>query len=218
MRKYCGGNATIEYVLFLPIFIIVLLLIIFFGLQMVRTSNMQHIVDETAQALARIWMTDDTAEMAELLKDGSFGSSSITKRERYWWFNSVFVSGVKLREAERQLAVRLSNQAIFQGNQLPSTKDFVVNVQYDPVFGGGEISITVQWHGSMLFGNLLKQFGLQTASQISVHASAHVADPREFINNTDYVLQTLQKTKFGNLLSVKMIEPIRNSITKFLKN
>lgn len=221
-KKDIRGLTTIEYALLLPVILACIFVAIDVFLIFYQKTLIQTYAENMAQSLARQWgykpLPLDEAQT------GVYQKSTYESREVYWHLK-LWENGRKEDDAEDFIKNEvIKSRFLTFYKPLDNSKNDgsrkkalepVVKVTYKPGFPSS-LNVSVKAYFNVPGSSILKAIGLGELLTVEGYATAHVYDSKDMINNTDYVLQLLRKTKFYQKFMEK-IAPLKENIDKFIR-
>ncbi len=215
------GMATLEYALLLPLILACIFVAIDVFLIFYQKTILQTFAENMAQSLARQWGYKPLP--LEEAKTGVYKKSAYESREVYWhlklWENNGKETAAEnYIKSEAMKSHFLKAYEPTDGSKNGNRKKALepeVNVTYKVGFPSS-LKVSIKSSFYLPGAGLMRAIGLGELLIIEGNATAHVYDPKDMINNTDYVLQLLKGTTFYQKF-IEKIAPLKQNIEKFIK-
>lgn len=197
------GAVTVEYVLIFPFVILSLLIIIQIGLVYYQQALFQAVVGESIQNWAMLWGYDTSLVISE---KGITNRSAYESEGLYW---HIF-PGADEKKAflEKEIERLLLESSIIKPKN---------GIKAEVAFTNYVIAQKIKIHASAAYtspcGKLLKLFGFPEEIVLETYYETTVNDPKEFINNIDYLLQIYNETQAKEWVE-SLCEPLAETLKK----
>lgn len=201
--KSCKGAVTIEYALVFPIVIICIIMLIYFGLVYYQQALLQSIVSENLQNCSLLWGYNPEKLN---IREGITDREAYLSEGLYWHL----FSGSNRKKAVLQENIR--REFIGQSIIKP-TKDIDIEVNYRNYVLIKKIELKAYTSYKLPFGAFFKSIGLPGDITVTASSETTVQDPKEFIQNMDYLLQIYEETGARDWVMEKC-KPLVDSLGK----
>jgi len=197
------GAVTVEYVLIFPFVILSVLIIIQIGLLYYQQALFQAVVGESIKNWAMLWGYDINRITAEK----GITDRSVYESEGLYWH--IF-SGADAKKAalEKEIERLLLESSIIKPKK---------GIKAEVAFTNYVISQKIEIHASAAYpspcGKLLRLIGFPEEIMLETYYETTVNDPKEFINNVDYLLQIYNETQAKEWVE-SLCEPLVESLKK----
>ncbi|NLG87938.1 MAG: pilus assembly protein TadE [Clostridiaceae bacterium] len=200
------GAVTVGYVLIFPVVILCVVIIIQIGLLYYQQALFQSVVGESIQNWAMLWGYEASLVNAE---KGITGKDSYVSEGLYWHIFSG--ADVKKNALEKDIKRLLLKSSIIKPKGEIKTE-----VEFTNYIIAQKIDIRAWVVYPSPCGKLLQFIGFPDEIVLEAHYEATVNDPKEFINNVDYLLQIYNETQVKDRVE-SLLEPLAQSLEK-IKN
>lgn len=201
--KGCIGGVTVEYAIIFPIVILCILFLIYIGIIYYEQSLIQAIVNENIQSCAFLWgySWEDID-----IKDGLKDVNTYTSKQLY---QQIFSDSKKKKEE----AIELIKEEIAKKSIIKPTEEMDVEIKYNNYLLYKKVDISVKLAYPLPFKGLLESIGLLGDISIQAHSEMIINDPKEFMQNIDYVCQAYDETGVKDWVT-EQCKPLADSLKK----
>ncbi len=199
------GAISIEYALIFPLVVLCLYFIIYLGLLYYQQSVLQSIAGESIRNWAYMWGNDTEIVNVETGIEGRKGYES----EGLYW--QIF-SDTKNKKAGLMKDIKMQ---ITEKSMMKPT-DIDIDVSYHNFLIVQKVSVHITTIYPSPAGHLFQTIGWSGEVLLETHCETVLSDPKEFIHNTDYLLQIYEETGVGDWVK-KKCEPLTESLRKIKK-
>lgn len=182
-RGHCGA-VTVEYAIIFPIVIICILILIYLGMLYYQQCLMQSVVTESARNLAFLWGYDPYEVD---MKNGITSRNTYVDEELY---RNVFSDTDKRK---KKAAQTVQNELMLKSVIKPPD-GFDVEVTYHSLLICKKIGISAKATYPLPFKGFFKLIGSSGYVLMETYSETAINDPREFIQNVDYLLQIYEES------------------------
>lgn len=208
------GNATLEYIILLPIVFVCIFLCVFIFLILYQKTLIQNIAEDAAQSISRQWGYNPLP-VGEI-STGVYRKETYENREIYWHLK-LLSNNKKEAAAKSYMEENSRNLGLLKRYKDHTGQACEPEILVDLKPGiRSVLHVTVKAKYDMPAKGLLRLAGLKEYLLIEARAQAMVYDPKELINTTDYVYQLITESKFYEKFAEK-IKLLKENLDKFLK-
>lgn len=197
------GAVTIEYVLVFPFVILCVIIIIQIGLLYYQKALFQSLVGESIQNWAMLWGYDTGRVDAE---KGITDRKAYESEGLYWHIFSG--AGSKKTNFEEDI-----ERLLFESSIIKPKNGIKAEVTYTNYVIAQKIEVHVFAVYPSPCGKLLQLIGFPDEIMIETYYETIMNDPKEFINNVDYLLQIYNESQVKDLVE-SFCEPLVESLKK----
>jgi hypothetical protein len=199
----CIGAITVEYAIIFPIVILCILLLIYIGMLYYQQSLLQSIVSDNVQNCALLWGFN----LEDIdIKEGIEQGNQYTGKQLYW---HIFSNTNKKKDA---LIESIRNE-IAQKSILKPEDEVDVRIEHQNYLFYKKVGISASLAYPLPFKSILESFGLLGNISIEAYSEMVINDPKEFMQNVDYIYQIYDETGAKDWVDEKC-EPLANSLQK----
>ncbi len=201
--KHCVGAITTEYAIVFPMVILSVYILIYFGLVYYQHALLQSVTAENAQNWAMLW----GYEVSDANSGTGVTTAVIYRSEGLYWH--IFSNPEEKIELIRKKVLRELNEKSI----LKEARDTEVEVTYSNYLISRKLCIRATASYPLPAKGFFQAMGLP--GEITLRACCHSAihDPKEWIENVDYLLQIYDETGAKDWLE-KKCEPLVDSLLK----
>lgn len=197
------GAVTVEYVLIFPFVILCVLIIIQIGFLYYQQALFQSVVGESIQNWAMLWGYDVGRVTAE---KGITDRNAYESEGLYWHIFSG--AHAKKTVLENEIECLLLESSIIKPKN---------GIKVEVTFKNYVIVQKIEIHAAAIYpspcGKLLQLIGFPEEIELETYYETTVNDPKEFINNIDYLLQIYNETQAKDWVE-SLCEPLVESLKK----
>lgn len=199
----CRGAVTVEYAIIFPIVIICIIILIYLGLLYYQQSLMQAVVSESVQNWALLWGYDPKGVDA---KAGITNQNTYFSEGLYW---HIFPN---LDEREKNVVDTIKNELITKSILRP-IGDINVETKCSNLLIYKKVGFRAKAIYPLPFKGLLRLIGSSGNITMEAYSETIINDPKEFIQNIDYLLQIYEETGVKDWVTEEC-EPLVNTLQK----
>lgn len=201
--KHRAGAITTEYALVFPVVILSVYIIIYFGLVYYQQALLQSVTAENAQNWAMLW----GYEAPEVNSGEGVTTAVIYRSEGLYWH--IFLNPEEKKELIRKKILRELNEKSI----LKEARGTEVEVTYKNYLISRKLCVQATASYPLPAKGFFQAMGLP--GDITLRACCHTAihDPKEWIENVDYLLQIYDETGAKDWLEEKC-KPLVDSLRK----
>lgn len=194
---------TIEYAVIFPIVIFIVLLLVYFGLIYYQQALLQSVTARNTQDWAFLWGFD-----AEKVQpgEGIFNFEGYSSEGLYW---QIF-SGVNRKKEIIRSAIREEYE---RKSLLRSSRDVQVDVSFENCLITQKVGVKVTAAYPLPMKGFFQAVGLPGELTLQAFSETTVHDPKEFIQNVDYLLQIYEESGAKDWVMEKC-KPLTDSLKK----
>jgi hypothetical protein len=201
------GGIAIEYMIIIPIAFISVIFVFFILFSTVEQAFVQSVVDDSVSSFADVWQHGGMNE--SWLENGAWDLSAVAGKQIYWESISSITKGgsktVWMKEImNRKLAM----------NPLLTLKSSSVEYVYG--FPMSHIEVGAVMTYSLPGADIMRLVGIKNEITLTAYGTCSLSEPNSFINDVDYLIQSIQKTKSASEFS-EFVNPLKNCLDKALK-
>lgn len=203
IRVSRNGAMTVEYAIIFPFVIFVVMLLVYIGLVYYQQALLQSVVTANAQDWAFLWGYDAKKVQPG---EGILGAEGYNSEGLYW---HIFPEANRKKEIIRN-AIRKDYE---RRSILRSNRDVQIDVSFENYLIFQKVDIKATAVYALPMKSFFQAVGLTGDFTLQAYSETSVHDPKEFIQNVDFLLQIYEESGAKDWVMEKC-KPLMDSLKK----
>lgn len=204
--KTDSGAVTVEYAVVFPVVIICIMLLIYIGMLYYQQCLIQSVVSRNVRSMALLWGYDP--EKVDI-NEGVTDKYAYVNESLYWQlFTDV--------NSRKEKTVRSVQDELTGKSVIRPPEGFDIEVKYTDFLIYKKVGIRVRATYPLPFANLFRLAGSSGCIRIDAYSETLINDPRDFMENIDYILQIYEESGASEKIAAKL-KPLADALQSVKK-
>ena len=218
-HRWRQGSATLEYAFVFPLVILIVLVLLQSILLLHDKAILEASLWDATSAAARLWhLSAEELTLDAMESSGMIPSPYPENRDMYWQLKNVIELDQSKKDVciavfRKRLLLELGARSALPGSGLRQLheSDLDVRIWTNKGFPGSQLCATVSIPVEGFAGSFIRRLPGQRQACIGAHAEVVMTAPASFIQDVDWAIQLIGRTKGGTEIT-EVVQGVRKWI------